>query len=338
MAPELKIGAPEGSLIEISESGYIDSALFVKWLDFFIKTVHPSKEKKVLLCLDGHTTHSKNLQALELARDHGVILLQLPSHTTHKLQPLDVSFFKPLETFYIQEIQKHLRTYPNLTISLFQVSQIFTPAYRRAATLENAASGFKNTGIWPVNRHIFRDHEFAAGNNLQTNTTHVTSLVSPALNEGNTVIRTHQLHYTNNFFTENIENVRPPNGLLVSVAELSPVPQSKQVKGKRKSREAQKACILTESPYKKELEARKQIKNKKSYKKKIVIEKDDTCKPSTSKQADEIWHCILCKKNEKLDMIQCQECRKWVHAVCGNVSPQRKFYFCPYCLNLEGYE
>lgn len=166
MAPELKIGAPEGSLVEISETGYIDSDLFVKWLQFFIDTVRPSKERKVLLCLDGHTTHSKNLKALELARDNGVIMLQLPGHTTHRLQPLDVAFFKPLETFFIQEMQKWLRTYANNAVSIFQICQIFTPAYRRAATIENAASGFRNTGIWPVNRDVFGEHEFVAADNL----------------------------------------------------------------------------------------------------------------------------------------------------------------------------
>lgn len=169
MAAELRIGAPEGSLVEISESGYIDSALFVKWLEFFIETVHPSKDKKVLLCLDGHTTHSKNLRALEIARDAGVILLQLPAHTTHKLQPLDVAFFKPLETFYIQEVQKWMRTNPNNPVSMYHVASILTPAYNRAATVENAVSGFRNTGIWPVNRHIFKEHEFVASENLLQN-------------------------------------------------------------------------------------------------------------------------------------------------------------------------
>lgn len=166
MAPELKIGAPEGSIVEISESGYIDSMLFVKWLEFFIATVHPTKERAVLLCLDGHTTHSKNLKALELARDSGVIMLQLPAHTTHKLQPLDVAFFKPLETFYIQEMQKWMRSNPNTSVSMFNVASIFTPAYRRAATIENASSGFRATGIWPVDRNVFGEHDFIAAENL----------------------------------------------------------------------------------------------------------------------------------------------------------------------------
>lgn len=101
MRPELKTGAPGGSLVEISESEYCDSTLFGKWLEFFIASVHPSPERKVLLCLDDHTTHSKNLKALELARKSGLIMLQLPGHTIHKLQSFDVAFSKPLETFYI---------------------------------------------------------------------------------------------------------------------------------------------------------------------------------------------------------------------------------------------
>ena len=102
MANELRAGAPPGSIVEISESGYINSELFVKWLKHFIDTVHPSKERPVLLLLDGHTTHSKNLEALLRARENGVIMLQLPGHTTHRLQPLDISFFSPLQVYYTE--------------------------------------------------------------------------------------------------------------------------------------------------------------------------------------------------------------------------------------------
>lgn len=64
MNDELKVGAPPGSLVEVSESGYITSSLFLKWLKSFIDVVKPTTEKKVILVLDGHTTHSKNLEQL----------------------------------------------------------------------------------------------------------------------------------------------------------------------------------------------------------------------------------------------------------------------------------
>lgn len=83
--------APAGSLVEVSETGYINSDLFVKWLKMFIDHVKPSVTDKILVILDGHKTHSKNLAGINLTRENGVIRLQLPGHTTHRLQPLYVS-------------------------------------------------------------------------------------------------------------------------------------------------------------------------------------------------------------------------------------------------------
>lgn len=66
MNDELKVGAPPESLVVVSESGYITSALYLTWFKKFIDVVKPTTEKKVILVLDGHTTHSKNLEAFVL--------------------------------------------------------------------------------------------------------------------------------------------------------------------------------------------------------------------------------------------------------------------------------
>ena len=110
MHPSLKIGAPPGAIVAISETGYINTELFIEWLKHFIDYVKPTVEEKVLLVLDGHTTHAKNFEAITLARSHGVLLQQLPGHTTHRLQPFDVSIFKPLQTYYDEALTKWLRT------------------------------------------------------------------------------------------------------------------------------------------------------------------------------------------------------------------------------------
>ncbi|KAJ4441574.1 hypothetical protein ANN_11430 [Periplaneta americana] len=47
----------------VSETGYINSELFVKWMQQFISSVRPTKERPVLLLFDGHTIHSKNFDA-----------------------------------------------------------------------------------------------------------------------------------------------------------------------------------------------------------------------------------------------------------------------------------
>nr|CAH7758128.1 unnamed protein product [Callosobruchus chinensis] len=129
---------------------------------------------------NGHTTHCKNLDALNIAREAGVIMIQLPGHTTNRLQPLDRSLFKPMEVYYTQAMEKWLRSNVGRTVSQYQVAALLNEAYSRAATLENAANGFRASGVWPVNRHVFQDSDFVAyevvlapskqqDNTLQTN-------------------------------------------------------------------------------------------------------------------------------------------------------------------------
>lgn len=64
-------GAPPRGLVDLSESGYMTSELLVKWLKHFIDLVKPTTEKKVLLVIDGNSTHSKNLEALEKQESTG---------------------------------------------------------------------------------------------------------------------------------------------------------------------------------------------------------------------------------------------------------------------------
>lgn len=67
IAPELANGAPKGSLVEISKTGHINSELFLKWLKHFQTAVQACKQNPVLLLLDGHSTHSLNLETINFA-------------------------------------------------------------------------------------------------------------------------------------------------------------------------------------------------------------------------------------------------------------------------------
>jgi len=71
--------------------------IFADWMNHFINNVKPNEAFKVLLILDGLKSHTHNLNALEKAKKSGVIMLLLPPHTSHRTQPLDISFFKPLK-------------------------------------------------------------------------------------------------------------------------------------------------------------------------------------------------------------------------------------------------
>ena len=127
--PTLGKGTPPGSLIEVADHGYITTELFIKWLQHFIYNVKLTPEKKHILLLDGHTSHTKSLQALELAQANGIILLQLPGHTTHRLQPLDIGVFGPMQTFYNKVLNQWMTNHAGQCITQYDVATLITTAY-----------------------------------------------------------------------------------------------------------------------------------------------------------------------------------------------------------------
>ena len=85
---ELTLNEVPGTLYGLSENGWIDQTLFFSWLnEIFIKNIPPARP--VLLLLDGHSTHYTP-EVTRAAAEQGVVMLCLPPHTTHAIQPLDV--------------------------------------------------------------------------------------------------------------------------------------------------------------------------------------------------------------------------------------------------------
>lgn len=160
---ELLEGTPPDTELVCHPSGWSNMDIFCPtWFDHFLKHTKPTANEPVLLILDGHASHTKNIVLLERARNSHVHILCIPPHTSHRLQPLDVSFMLPLSTFYTQECELWLRNHPGRQITIRQVGQLFGKAYLKATTPRNAISGFANTGIWPLNPNIFPDDAFAA--------------------------------------------------------------------------------------------------------------------------------------------------------------------------------
>lgn len=159
--PLFEKGLPPESLVECHSSGWMQSNIFAPtWFNHFLKYSKPTKEEPVLLILDGHSTHTKNLELVQMAKENNVHILVIPPHTSHRLQPLDVSFMFPLSSYYGQECKNWMRNNPGKIITIHDSGELFGKAYQRAATTQNALSGFKNTGICPYNPGIFPDDLF----------------------------------------------------------------------------------------------------------------------------------------------------------------------------------
>lgn len=181
LKPELMDDAAPGAWAECHSSGWIQSDIFSRWMERFITFSNATLQKKVLLLLDGYATHTKNLEVIDLAKKNGVIMLCFPPHCTHRLQPLDVSFMKPLSTFYSAEIQKWLRSHPGRVVTSFQTAKLASNAFIKAATMQTAISGFRTTGIWPVDPFVFTEVDFVSASTTDLSEFHGSNCLDSSL-------------------------------------------------------------------------------------------------------------------------------------------------------------
>ena len=91
--PSWTEGGFPGTKYGLSSNGWINMELFEAWLsDHFLQ--HAVSARPLLLLLDGHSNDYQP-ELLRQAREHNVIMLCLPPHTTHEAQPLDCRVFGP---------------------------------------------------------------------------------------------------------------------------------------------------------------------------------------------------------------------------------------------------
>ncbi|GBM96404.1 hypothetical protein AVEN_85257-1 [Araneus ventricosus] len=107
----------------------------------------------------------------------------LSPHTTHRLQPLDVSFMAPLSTFYEQETRKWLINHPGRCVIIYQVGKLFKAAFSRAATVKTAVKGFEKTGIYLFNRNVFPEYLFAPSETTEKPLDNASKLKRASCNE-----------------------------------------------------------------------------------------------------------------------------------------------------------
>uniref|UniRef100_A0A8W8JBF7 HTH psq-type domain-containing protein n=1 Tax=Magallana gigas TaxID=29159 RepID=A0A8W8JBF7_MAGGI len=74
---------------------------------------------------------------------------------SHILQPMDVSCYGPLEKIYNNLCHKLMRE-SSATITRYNVCEVAGKAYTRALSPENIQSGFRKSGIYPLNPEAIR--------------------------------------------------------------------------------------------------------------------------------------------------------------------------------------
>lgn len=325
--------APPDTLGMVSDSGFINSELFMTWLEHFRKHVKPSQQTKKLLILDNHISHC-SLSAIEYCQEKGIILLSLPPHASHKLQPLDVTFFGPLKKFLSEECDRWITQHPGRPITIYQVGEIFGTAYSKTASVEKAIKSFKCTGIFPQNPEAFGDEDFMPSSVTER------ELEKPPENVD-------LGHDAGPSFSEPIEIIDDPteveehNQPAPTVSPKDLLPSPKGHRGKNKGNRSKSSAIMTSTPFKRSLEDAKKAVNQRPKRKAVKklafpVQDDDDDVLGILEDDDDDTACIYCnglythsKHGEK--WIQCQVCRLWAHTECGGIDSRAKSYVCELC-------
>ena len=115
------------------------------------------KNKKHLLLMDRHNSHTFNYQFLKLMNDNNIVVLAFPSHTTHVMQPLNDVPFVQLKTEWYEAIRLYVRSVCAKKLSKGEFFKVFVPCWKKAITVWNIQAGFRHTGVWPVDRSAITD-------------------------------------------------------------------------------------------------------------------------------------------------------------------------------------
>lgn len=151
-------------------------------------------------------------------------MLTIPLHTSHCLQPLDMSSGGPFKTYFNRAPYGWMRSNQGKTASIYQVPGCVSEALLSAMTPWNVSSGFRSAGIYLYNRDLFFDAEFEPS---MVSDRPTLMLQSAAANDS--LVGSH-----------------PSHAGYVSPTETLPLPKSQQPRSRTKRRRVRKR-ILTDT-------------------------------------------------------------------------------------------
>ena len=131
----------------------MDQELFGVWFSNHFLRYAPAA-RPLLLLLDGHASHYCP-DTVRLAAKEKVILFTLPPNTTHLSQPLDKGCFGPLKVAWREVCHQYLAANPGRIVTRYQFSALLNQAWMKSRTVSNVCSGFRMTGVYPINRDVF---------------------------------------------------------------------------------------------------------------------------------------------------------------------------------------
>ncbi|KZP14784.1 DDE-domain-containing protein, partial [Athelia psychrophila] len=131
-----------------SMKGWTDGEIGAIWIQHFDKQTRAKANGHMrLLIVDGHNSHYTH-DFLRYAREHNIMVLCYPAHTTHVYQGLDVVVFSVLKRYWSEERDRWEREHGG-TVNKKNFLAVYGAAHIRALTPDIIKSAFEKTGVCP---------------------------------------------------------------------------------------------------------------------------------------------------------------------------------------------
>jgi hypothetical protein len=134
-----------------SENGWTSNNIALEWLEriFLVETVPKNSIGRILI-LDGHGSHL-SVDFLFTCKMNNIHLIFLPAHSSHVLQPLDLSCFSPIKSRYRQQIAELASLDDSAPIKKHRFIEYYHRAREESLTERVIRAGWKASGISPFN-------------------------------------------------------------------------------------------------------------------------------------------------------------------------------------------
>jgi DDE superfamily endonuclease len=143
-------------LFTTSENGWTSNDIGLRWLDevFLPKTAN-NGEKRLLL-INGHRRHTSS-EFMWKCYENDVLLAYLIPHSSHVLQPLDLSCFSPLKSRYRKELMDVAKFDDSAPIKKIRFLEYYDKARDENLNSTNIKSGWRAAGLVPFDpRKVIR--------------------------------------------------------------------------------------------------------------------------------------------------------------------------------------
>lgn len=316
MTPLLERDGPAGAIYKCSHNGWSNEELFFEWLAHFQKHVKSSRDDPVLLVLDNHGSHI-TLQTYEFCRTNHICMVSIPPHTSHRLQPLDVTFYSSLKNAFNKECDYYMKTHFYQKVTPYDIAAIFNKAYIKTATIEKAVAGFNSSGIHPFQPNKFTDDDFAPSQTVMqqlviedkeledvrpTPAVEPNDVVPEAINPDQTCKPIDPQPLVSSDGAKNFKS---------QLLEISPLPSTSGMQPKHKQNKKQHSMIITATPVKSLLDQSKLKKEEKEKKKEEAKKRKIEKQLEREKKTKKINKGRPIKKSSKAP--KKKTCRRRIH-------------------------